>query len=102
VKSVEYLKVGDTRTVVQILEPGTYQLGNRSSDRFVVTHVRCSIERVDEFTNVPLVGAQWRLKHFNHDTLKALPSWWQKAKAFLLRRDPPLPRAISIVDRSAK
>jgi hypothetical protein len=95
---VEFIQIGETRRLTVVLEPGTYQLGTRASERYVVLRTRCSIESVEEWIHPGV----WKTQKYRLDTIKALPSFWQRLKAFLLRREQPLPRAITIVDRKAK
>lgn len=120
-KTIETMKLGDTRRITVIVEPNTYCLDNnpdRTGARFVKIRARCSIEATETFCRPPpakragsptmyqpsnpdAVLADWRVTAYHHDTLKALPTWWQRIRAFLRREPQPLPRAITIVDRSA-
>lgn len=107
-KSIEVIKLGATRRGLKILSPGTYDLCR--NNEHVILRVRCSIETTEVFDYrkvPPLVGfsvesePRWHTSGYHIDTLKVLPTWWERVKALALRREQPLPRAITIVDRSA-
>lgn len=103
------IKIGDTRSVrVKIgpgrfsLKPSEFALGNPDGDgdEFYVLTTRCSVIRVQEFRyRWPTLreDAGWFFSHFEIDSLQSDPSWWDRLKAFVLRRPPPLPRAITLV-----
>jgi hypothetical protein len=106
-KSVEFIKVGDTRRGTKVLTPGTYDLCKNGEH--VVLRVRCSIETTETFEAGRWVGGgmhyvepNWIVTSHHVETLKALPTVWQKVKAFVLRREPPIPRAVTIINRSAQ
>ena len=97
-KSIEVIKLGTKRRGREILRPGTYDLCRDSE--FVVLRVRCSIETEETFNREGGV-AEWRHTGYHVDTLMALPTLWQRLKAFVLFREQPLPRAV-LITRSAK
>lgn len=90
-RTIEVHRVGDTRRAVRVLDPGTYDLCR--DGKFVVIKVRCSIEVTEVFRG----WAGW-VNEGNHiDTLAALPTRWQRFKAWLVGREA-LPRAIVITE----
>lgn len=98
--SIEHLKIGDTRQVTEILEPGTYGLGN---DRHIVLKRRASIVRTDrwqyEYESIK-ESARWKSLSYDHSSLRVLPTWWERVRAFLSMREPPVPRAIVLTEDS--
>jgi hypothetical protein len=106
-KSIEFVKVGDKRRGIEVLKPGTYDLCG--DGKHVVIRKRCSIETVETFEAGRWVGGGmhfiepgWKRTGYHHDTLKVLPSRWSRLMAFIARREPPIPRAITIIDRGSK
>lgn len=103
-KSVEVISIGTTRTNVVTLTPGRYQIGD--SEEWAVIRRRCTIEVVQTFKRppeYPLTGTpRWVITQHKLDTLTVLPTWWERLKAVFARRSQPIPRAVTIIDRSAR
>lgn len=99
-------RIGDTRRRTRTIRAGKYDLCKDGA--FITLSSRCTIEATEVFRRSSATEVHdgvdpvdWHVKAFHHDTLCALPTLWQRFKAFVLCRDPPLPRAITINTRSS-
>lgn len=99
-KSVEVHHVGDTRRVVRVLKPGKYELGDGAQ---LVLKRPATMELTERFGyQYPSLkrDLEWLEHSWHHDTLKIIPTAWERVLAFFWRK-PALPRAVLINTRKS-
>lgn len=85
--AIERLKIGQRREVTRILEPGVYNLYHNGE--FIRLKHKASIVKFQKFTRF----GEWTDDGYDLDTLKVIPTRWERLKAWLARKSA-IPRAI--------
>lgn len=97
-KSVRVVKIGDQRRTTEVLTSGQYEFPGGQEFLILDRVATCEVTQTFQYRYPALKrDAAWITTKHHLDTLKLIPTWWERVRAFFGGRPAPLPRAVAVI-----